>query len=184
LVGFLKIVMGLSLRKMPVIMILMDHIQGRGQINYLPVFLHGVENHPVIPSCPSHCKWRDLVKLLPGKNKKIDCGEFPAAPLFFETVPQGISPTWFEIDRVGYIKIPAFPNQQVLLNQPINPPNHLQRIRQKDDVCIDIKQELSRRKRILEWMLEKEIFDYKDVARVVSSYYSNPGALIDMISGG
>lgn len=37
-----------------------------------------------------------------------------------------------------------------------------------------IQEELVRRKKIMEWMLEREIFDYRDVARVVSTYYTNP----------
>jgi len=46
-----------------------------------------------------------------------------------------------------------------------------------------LKDELARRKKILEWMLQKGIYDYKDVARIVSTYYSDPGRLLDFISG-
>lgn len=45
----------------------------------------------------------------------------------------------------------------------------------------EIKEELARRKKILEWMLEKKIFDYKSVARIVSTYYSDPEKLMDFI---
>jgi len=45
----------------------------------------------------------------------------------------------------------------------------------------EIKEELARRKKILEWMLEKKIFDYKNVARIVSTYYSDPERLMDFI---
>ena len=47
-----------------------------------------------------------------------------------------------------------------------------------------IQQELARRKRILEWMLEQEIFDYKEFAKVVSTYYTNPDRIIDLITEG
>jgi flagellar protein FlaI len=42
-----------------------------------------------------------------------------------------------------------------------------------------IQEELARRKKILEWMLEKEIFDYREVARVISAYYHDPERVID-----
>ena len=44
----------------------------------------------------------------------------------------------------------------------------------------EIKEELLRRKRILEWMVEKEIFEYKEVGNVVALYYSNPERVIDV----
>lgn len=44
-----------------------------------------------------------------------------------------------------------------------------------------IQEELVRRKHILEWMLEQEIFDYKEVAKIITSYYSNPEKVLDMI---
>ncbi len=47
-----------------------------------------------------------------------------------------------------------------------------------------IQQELARRKRILEWMLEQEIFDYKEFAKVVSTYYTNPDRIIELITEG
>ncbi|RLI96067.1 MAG: type IV secretion system protein VirB11, partial [Candidatus Aenigmatarchaeota archaeon] len=47
----------------------------------------------------------------------------------------------------------------------------------------NIKEELARRKKILEWMLDHGVYDYKEVARIVSTYYSDPGRLIDMIEG-
>jgi len=46
-----------------------------------------------------------------------------------------------------------------------------------------IKEELIRRKSILEWMLMHEIFNYKDVARVISVYYSNPQRILNLVSG-
>ncbi|MCX6814233.1 MAG: type II/IV secretion system ATPase subunit [Candidatus Aenigmarchaeota archaeon] len=44
-----------------------------------------------------------------------------------------------------------------------------------------IKDELMRRKMILEWMLEQEIYDYREVAKIVSEYYSNPDKVMDMV---
>lgn len=44
-----------------------------------------------------------------------------------------------------------------------------------------IKQELANRKRILEWMLEEKMYDYKEVSKVINSYYTNPQSLIETI---
>jgi len=44
-----------------------------------------------------------------------------------------------------------------------------------------IKDELMRRKIIIEWMLEQEIYDYREVAKIVSEYYSNPDRVMDMV---
>jgi flagellar protein FlaI len=44
-----------------------------------------------------------------------------------------------------------------------------------------IKQELMRRKMIMEWMLAENILDYKEFARIVSTYYTNPDKLINLI---
>ena len=44
-----------------------------------------------------------------------------------------------------------------------------------------LKEELARRRKVIEWMLERKIFDYKEVARVISTYYSSPGRLMNMI---
>jgi len=43
-----------------------------------------------------------------------------------------------------------------------------------------IKGELLRRKKVLEWMVEREVYDYKDFARVISLYYSDPEKVMDM----
>lgn len=37
-----------------------------------------------------------------------------------------------------------------------------------------VQEELIRRKRIIEWLLEKEVFDYREFAKVVSTYYAEP----------
>ncbi len=44
-----------------------------------------------------------------------------------------------------------------------------------------IREELMRRKRVLEWMAEKSIMDYKDVAKVISIYYSDPNKVMKII---
>jgi flagellar protein FlaI len=44
-----------------------------------------------------------------------------------------------------------------------------------------IKQELMRRKMIMEWMLAENIMDYKEFAKVVSTYYTSPDKLINLI---
>jgi len=44
-----------------------------------------------------------------------------------------------------------------------------------------IKNELMRRKKILEWMLETKVFDYREVARIIETYYSNPKKILDMV---
>lgn len=43
-----------------------------------------------------------------------------------------------------------------------------------------IKDEIVRRKKILEWMVEREIFDYRDFAKIISLYYSDPERVMDM----
>ena len=42
-----------------------------------------------------------------------------------------------------------------------------------------IKEELLRRRRILEWMVEQEIYDYREVGKVIATYYSNPEKIIE-----
>jgi len=44
-----------------------------------------------------------------------------------------------------------------------------------------LKEELRVRKAILEWMREKRMFDYRDIARVINGYYSNPDRIISMV---
>lgn len=44
-----------------------------------------------------------------------------------------------------------------------------------------IKGELMRRKRILEWMLDKEIYNYEEVSKIISTYYSNPERVINLV---
>jgi hypothetical protein len=47
-----------------------------------------------------------------------------------------------------------------------------------------LTEELGRRKRILEWMLEHRIFDYREVARVISTYYTNPERIMSLVEAG
>ncbi|MBM3303996.1 MAG: hypothetical protein FJY76_02775, partial [Candidatus Aenigmarchaeota archaeon] len=44
-----------------------------------------------------------------------------------------------------------------------------------------LKNELMRRKKVLEWMHEQGVFDYRDVARVISTYYTNPDKVMDAV---
>jgi flagellar protein FlaI len=44
-----------------------------------------------------------------------------------------------------------------------------------------IKDELMRRKMVIEWMLEQEIYDYREVAKIINEYYSNPDRVMDMV---
>jgi len=44
-----------------------------------------------------------------------------------------------------------------------------------------VQAEVLRRKRILEWMHEKRIFDYNDVSRIISSYSTNPEKVMSLI---
>jgi flagellar protein FlaI len=44
-----------------------------------------------------------------------------------------------------------------------------------------IKHELMIRKAILEWMLEQEIFDYKEATKIIQSYYTTPNRILDMV---
>lgn len=47
-----------------------------------------------------------------------------------------------------------------------------------------IKEEILRRKKILEWMLEKKLYDYEDVSRIISTYYSNPERVLNLVESG
>jgi flagellar protein FlaI len=44
-----------------------------------------------------------------------------------------------------------------------------------------IKNELIRRKIILEWMFEHKIFDYREVAKIIDTYYSSPEKIINLV---
>ena len=44
-------------------------------------------------------------------------------------------------------------------------------------------EELKRRMLVLYWLQEKNIADYRDVARVINLYYDFPERTIDIISG-
>jgi len=45
-----------------------------------------------------------------------------------------------------------------------------------------VKEELIRRKSVLEWMVAQEVYDYREVARVVSVYYNNPQRVLSLVS--
>jgi flagellar protein FlaI len=44
-----------------------------------------------------------------------------------------------------------------------------------------MRNEIMKRRKILEWMFEQGIYDYRDVARVISTYYSNPDKVMDAV---
>ncbi len=44
-----------------------------------------------------------------------------------------------------------------------------------------IKNELMKRKKILEWMFRQGIYDYREVVRIISTYYSNPDKVMEAI---
>lgn len=48
----------------------------------------------------------------------------------------------------------------------------------------EIKQELVRRREILDWMVEQGIYDYREFARVISSYYNSPENVMSLIREG
>jgi type IV secretory pathway ATPase VirB11/archaellum biosynthesis ATPase len=60
----------------------------------------------------------------------------------------------------------------------------LQKIAKKNGVDDQyIIEELYRRVKILEWMAERGIYNYREVARVIQAYYQNPEKVLDYIEG-
>lgn len=47
----------------------------------------------------------------------------------------------------------------------------------------ELKGELIRRRNILEWMSMQGIYDYREVARIISAYYNNPARVMDVVGG-
>jgi flagellar protein FlaI len=48
----------------------------------------------------------------------------------------------------------------------------------------ELKGELVRRKAVLEWMFDQKIYDYREVAKIISAYYNNPQRVMSAIGGG
>ncbi len=44
-----------------------------------------------------------------------------------------------------------------------------------------VQAEILRRKRVLEWMRDSRLFDYRDVSRVISEYYTNPERVMSIV---
>ena len=66
--------------------------------------------------------------------------------------------------------------------ETINPSIVLKRISQQHGIKEEyLQQELSRRIKILEWMVEKNIEDYRDVAKIAKLYYARPDELLEAI---
>ncbi|MEE9406260.1 MAG: type II/IV secretion system ATPase subunit [Candidatus Aenigmarchaeota archaeon] len=60
----------------------------------------------------------------------------------------------------------------------------LSKIAKKSGLTPDrVKDELIRRKLVLDWMLEKDVTDYKEFSRIISMYYSNPERIMDLVRG-
>jgi flagellar protein FlaI len=47
----------------------------------------------------------------------------------------------------------------------------------------EIIEELFRRKRILEWMLKNNMYDYREVAKLIHAYYNDPAKVMDIVAG-
>jgi len=47
-----------------------------------------------------------------------------------------------------------------------------------------IEEELLRRRMVLEWMVGQGIYDYREVSRLISSYYSDPERIMSLVRGG
>ncbi|NIM46695.1 MAG: type IV secretion system protein VirB11 [Candidatus Aenigmarchaeota archaeon] len=64
----------------------------------------------------------------------------------------------------------------------VNPSIVLKRISQQHGIKqVYLQQEISRRIKILEWMTEKNIEDYRDVAKISKLYYARPDELLEAI---
>ncbi|MCX6818017.1 MAG: type II/IV secretion system ATPase subunit [Candidatus Aenigmarchaeota archaeon] len=48
---------------------------------------------------------------------------------------------------------------------------------------VTLKEEMRTRKSILEWMWEKRMFDYREVSKIITGYYSNPERIIGLVEG-
>jgi flagellar protein FlaI len=48
----------------------------------------------------------------------------------------------------------------------------------------ELKDELARRRNIIEWMYNQGIFDYREVSRIISAYYTNPERVMNVIGEG
>lgn len=44
-----------------------------------------------------------------------------------------------------------------------------------------IKEELIRRKKVLEWMLDRNVLNYEEVAKIINNYYTNPKKLMSIV---
>ena len=46
-----------------------------------------------------------------------------------------------------------------------------------------VQMEILRRKRVLEWMYQRKIFDYREVSKIINGYYSSPERVLSYIEG-
>jgi len=48
----------------------------------------------------------------------------------------------------------------------------------------EIQHELHRRKKILEWMFENNVYDFREVDRIIQAYHTDPENVLEMVYGG
>ena len=46
----------------------------------------------------------------------------------------------------------------------------------------EVQVELLNRKRVLDWMVERNISDYKEVAKIIAAYYTNPERVLESVA--
>ena len=63
-----------------------------------------------------------------------------------------------------------------------NPSMLLKKISNQFGIAPDIIQrELTERTKVIQWMIDREITDYRDVARIIKIYYTKPEDLLSAI---
>jgi len=66
--------------------------------------------------------------------------------------------------------------------EEVNPSTVLDKISQQYGVTIDfLKNEISRRIKVLNWMVERDVIDYINVAKIIKMYYTRPEDVLEAI---
>jgi flagellar protein FlaI len=74
-------------------------------------------------------------------------------------------------------------NPQSDAYEAVNPSIMLKRISQQFGIEEHfLQQEIVRRMKVLEWMMEKNIVDYRDVAKIAKLYYTRPEEVLEAIA--
>jgi flagellar protein FlaI len=47
----------------------------------------------------------------------------------------------------------------------------------------EVAEELQRRMLVLNWMLEQNVLDYRDVFKIITTYYTQPEVIISLAKG-